>query len=152
VELLVCVAIIALLLGLLLPALAKSSRAADDAKCLATLRDLSVATMLYTYDYRCMPTTGTLGPVDELDLPPAAWRCRADRERPTLALGSSYAYLASLYMLDPGNPISPTTLKPWLALRVYERNPKLPLYRDLYEWHGYRNQAFWNGAVARWID
>ena len=50
VELLVCVAIIALLVALLLPALARARDAADALRCLSRQRQLSVATLMHQHD------------------------------------------------------------------------------------------------------
>jgi prepilin-type N-terminal cleavage/methylation domain-containing protein/prepilin-type processing-associated H-X9-DG protein len=51
VELLVVVAIIAVLAGLLLPALAQGRRAAQTARCVSNLRQLGLATQLYWDDH-----------------------------------------------------------------------------------------------------
>lgn len=50
IELLVVTAVIAMLLGLLLPALASSRRGAYRVACLANLRSLEIAHMLYVHD------------------------------------------------------------------------------------------------------
>jgi prepilin-type N-terminal cleavage/methylation domain-containing protein/prepilin-type processing-associated H-X9-DG protein len=52
IELLVVVAIIAVLISVLLPALASARRAAKAAKCLATVRQLQTAQLIYAGDFR----------------------------------------------------------------------------------------------------
>lgn len=51
VELLVVVAVIALLIGLLLPALSRARHAAQAAMCLANIRSLEIAQIAYANDY-----------------------------------------------------------------------------------------------------
>src|SRR5690606_17549096 len=50
VELLVVVGIIAVLLGLLLPALGRARAAADATACLANLRNMALAAQMYAHD------------------------------------------------------------------------------------------------------
>lgn len=52
IELLVVIGIIALLIGLLLPALGKAREAGRQLKCLANMKAISTATILYAQDYK----------------------------------------------------------------------------------------------------
>ena len=57
VELLVVIGIIALLIGILLPVLGKAREQANATKCLANVRQLALATILFAGDHKgCMPT------------------------------------------------------------------------------------------------
>jgi prepilin-type N-terminal cleavage/methylation domain-containing protein/prepilin-type processing-associated H-X9-DG protein len=152
IEVCVAVAVIAMLMGMLLPALGKARAAARNAGCLARLHDLSLCTVLYARDYACVPIWGTLGPVPMLQMPASCWWCPADRLCPQAEQGSSYAYLGLLYMGPDADIAVPSSLNPRLALRLYEDNPQLPLFRDLDERHPHRNVAFWDGVARRWWD
>jgi prepilin-type N-terminal cleavage/methylation domain-containing protein/prepilin-type processing-associated H-X9-DG protein len=63
VELLVVIGIIAILIALLMPALARAREAANSVKCLATLRSMHQAAVMHAGDHRgYMPVAGWQGP------------------------------------------------------------------------------------------
>jgi prepilin-type N-terminal cleavage/methylation domain-containing protein/prepilin-type processing-associated H-X9-DG protein len=152
IEVCVAVAVIGMLMGVLLPALGKSRLAARNTGCLARLHDLSICTVLYARDYACVPVWGTTGAVPMLEYPSANWWCPSDRRRAAAQQGSSYTYLGLLYMGPNPDIAAPETLNPRLALKCYEDNPQLPLFRDCEERHPHRNVAFWDGVARKWWD
>jgi type II secretory pathway pseudopilin PulG len=146
----VCTTIITVLISILVPGLRGSRDAARDITCKSQLRQLSMVTQTYSYDYKCVPVWGTIGAVPMLGLKRQHWNCPSDKLHPQYEQDSSYAYLASLYMGPQANFAQPSTLIPIVAMRAYENNPKLPLYWDLDTWHGFRNVAYWDGGADRW--
>jgi len=153
IELLVVIAIVGLLVGILLPALAKSRDAARSATCLARLHNLHVSMRLYADHYRTFPVAEQNDVLADLEMPNAVWKCPSDREHHASSPNqpySSYTYLAPLYMDPPPISFSLAQLKPVNALRKYENNPKLPLFWDREAWHGRdRNIVYWNGSAQR---
>ena len=152
IEVLVVMTVMATLMGMLLPALAKSRDAAKNAGCLARLHDLSLCTVLYAHDYKCLPVWGTTGSLRMLQLPPALWWCPADRLRSAEQLGSSYTYLGLLYMGPAPDIDVPSSLNPRLALKLYEDNPQSRKRGNCGERHPHRNVAFWDGVARKWWD
>src|SRR5437660_1353022 len=62
VELLVVIGIIALLIGILLPALSKARKAAQEAKCMNNIRQLCLGMLMYCDENRgCLPIDGGSG-------------------------------------------------------------------------------------------
>jgi prepilin-type N-terminal cleavage/methylation domain-containing protein/prepilin-type processing-associated H-X9-DG protein len=64
VELLVVLAIIALLIALLFPSLRRAREQANGVKCLSNLRQLGMAFIMYTNDYKRFPRPGVAEPSD----------------------------------------------------------------------------------------
>lgn len=145
-ELLVCLAAIALLLALLAPALAGSLACQRNLGCLARLNQLAACTVVYADAYRSLPDHGENGRVDQIDAGTAAWHCPADTKHAAGRGYSSYSWMAWMYV-DPRE-------RPGLSVvvRMFENNPELPLFRDAWEWHGYRNFCCWDGHARRWQD
>ena len=106
VELLVVIAVIALLAALLLPALTRARSAADSTACKNNLRQIGAALAMYVGDYNAYPGTYTLGTVSNQallgwylavfqyaygKLPPPNWKSEG-----TILSCPSYARLTGL--------------------------------------------------------
>jgi len=116
IELLVVVSIIALLVGLLLPALGSARRSAQAVHCLSNLRSFSGAMLLYAQDHgNAFPLSShtTASVVDRMNwtyvlvkygAPPEVRRCPNDEDFGTTGRSSSYAtndYLEPVLYLGP---------------------------------------------------
>jgi prepilin-type N-terminal cleavage/methylation domain-containing protein len=154
IEILVTVAIIALLIGMALPALAGARDAARASTCLARLHNLHVSMRIYADSYRTFPVAEQDDVLSDLEMPDTVWKCPSDKIRSAAAPAelpySSYTYLAPIYMDPPPEVHTLAQLKPVNALRKYENNPRLPLFWDYDPWHDRdRNIVYWNGSAQR---
>lgn len=162
VELLIVIAIIALLLSILLPALSKARGIANDSVCKFNLRSFGQAINSYINDYNCIPATTQSMinvPADEIDLAirlrnywdvkdPSItekvkpWYCPNDKER-VIATGGSYMYyMAPIYQIYSFAPPYPNLQK-----LTYGR-PRLVILYDSTKYHGlYFNVLTIDGAV-----
>lgn len=154
IELLVVLAIIGLLIGLILPGLAKSRGAAKSVSCLAKLRTLQQTARMYSDEQRTMAVSAMASSIPVYELPAQVWRCPEDKAVAGVPLAmmaySSYTYLAPLYMDPPASGMVLSQLKPKNGLRKYENNPQIPLFWDRDENHEKdRNIVYWNGVAER---
>ena len=154
IELLVTITIIAVLIGLLLPALSHARATARNDKCLAQLRDLSVAVAAYQADHRMAYPSGlaAMGYGEESGI--------AGAEEPAGGLvcpanpaGEPYAFMA----LSSGNGAIVDTLREWIVasdaftfrhgLRRGERPDQDP---NSMQWlRTWRNKGFLSGGAGR---
>lgn len=107
VELLVCIAIVALLMALLMPSLAKAREMAITTKCAANQRGLGIALAQYAADYRArMPLTPkNENPVGKVTYGMRDWyRIYRDYILPANALGTSMDAQRNIYNLGLISP------------------------------------------------
>ncbi len=93
IELLVVISIIALLIGLLLPALSHARERAKQIGCLSNQRQLALAFLNYGNDFDAIPGCTNHGPRDNLD-----WSGYANRHRPNekvFPYGRIYPYVSN---------------------------------------------------------
>jgi type II secretory pathway pseudopilin PulG len=144
--------IVGVLVGLVLPAVAKSRAAARSVACMSRLRSIQVAARIYADHYRTLPMVSPEKSIFEFELPAAGWRCPEDQPAPPLSdtAYSAYFYLGVFYMDPPAWGFDFPRMKPKLGLRRYEENPMLPIFWDREVNHdGDRNVVAWNGAATR---
>jgi prepilin-type N-terminal cleavage/methylation domain-containing protein/prepilin-type processing-associated H-X9-DG protein len=95
IELLVVIAIMAILMALLLPSLRRAREQANGVKCLSNLRQLGMAFILYTNDYKRFPRPAVASPMDT----PEDWFYWDQLRAPQRDFGGIVPYL--------GRPMNP---------------------------------------------
>lgn len=178
VELLVVMGIIALLIGLLSPALAKARASALRTKCLSNLHGATVGLMAYLPDnnnylpyvlplsedqYDDEEEEDLLTTLDDYISNFDVFLCPSDDTGVGEALGSSYEYWPGWIMF--AREFFRGESKRTVARTVtvfYEKTPgKWPVLADAEAWHGAsgadtgKNASFWDGSADRlenWQD
>jgi prepilin-type N-terminal cleavage/methylation domain-containing protein/prepilin-type processing-associated H-X9-DG protein len=160
IELLTVMAVVAVLAGLLLPALSTARGRAREAACLSNVHQIGIAIMSYVADYRDhLPVAGRLGPEplfawpalpDALGAPvrdSAVFRCPGDTDTATALypeFGTSYEW----------NTFLNGKLIDRAALRVVGMEIQAPLLGDAEAFHGNgrRNYLYPDGRVSSSLE
>jgi hypothetical protein len=151
VDLLVTLAIIALLMAILLSSLKGMRAAAWSAKCSSNLHQVAAACGAYMADRRVLPHAGQGQLIPLLELPGELWICPANHglpEAPGINL-DSYHYPAAPTFISGQSPSGQRNHRWDIVSRVYDENRRAPLVEDMVMWHGYRNVAGLDGAVTQ---
>lgn len=155
VELLAVILIVAILLGLMAPALRGSRDAARAATCGSNLRSLAQGTQAIATFERPLPVAHeavTLTEAEMWDLGPGVWLCPSveDWHRPFDAPDSatSYSYVPGVFLAESGWLEHPQASNRGWVNDLYQRYPNLPLFEDWGWPHAGRRQSVdINGAV-----
>jgi prepilin-type N-terminal cleavage/methylation domain-containing protein/prepilin-type processing-associated H-X9-DG protein len=169
IELLVCIGIIALLVGILMPVLSKAKQAANQVYCANNLRSIAQATVLYYNEQNDLPSTAqsyidlrvnqkdtavmlaphmadperSANPSTSERITP--WTCLNDHVRWNVTGGTYYYYLANLYTIYTLNGQH-------FKLRVLlDKKPRTPLFMDWASFHlnsKYGNVCYFDGSVT----
>lgn len=150
VELLVIVAIVALVVGLLLTTLSPARQEARTTKCQANLASLGKATQVYVASHDRLPVASEYPDSNEReawDVDWRVWQC------PSVEVhdGRDYSYLAGAFLQDNLLIITPDPRLEPEVRRLYEDFPALPLFEDgEFKRHaGARNAVRYDGSVVR---
>ena len=166
VELLVVISIIAILAGLLLPALARGKRTALSISCVSNLHQIGVALDLYVQDNNdhlptCtqMPSLGTNLPSIVTVLLPyseskAVFQCAADRVK-FPSEGTSYEWNAFLNGASYDQPETWSLVTQGIVETIFGGRLNTPLIGDAEPYHGTpgsvagKNALYFDGRVER---
>jgi len=162
-ELLVTLAIVALLLTILVPSLATSREITRAILCKSNLRQLATVTIIYANDSRQLFEANTHLLDDQLllwEVPDQVWHCPSDlnRTRSSSVSSSSYTYAAGAIMEQYSYPLRSLRVGSGAhALRVYERSIDRSLFYDSTARHSKKGSAgcivvLWSGAVRPMKD
>ncbi|QOV88270.1 type II secretion system protein [Humisphaera borealis] len=153
VELLVVIGIIAVLIGILLPSLAAARRQANSTKCLANIRTLATAQMMYAAENRnhlvqasdqgsfAIEQGSWIGALERYSAAPLARRCPADRspyfEAPFVLAGIP-GYRTCSYAIN--NYVSakhaPTGITPVIKITQVRQSSSVIQFLELVEFGG----------------
>ncbi len=176
-ELLVSIGVVAVLVGITIPALSKSRAAAREVICQSNLRQNLISTKVYENDYKVLPvhqinnnppnSTASVDLGRALEIRESgkkAWNCPEDRGF-VASDGETYFYSYGYFGLTAMvNQRPPAIFIPLNAQRRYEREAnyelyyRLPLYMDARHFHrsrrgaphyegGRQNAVWWDGTV-----
>ena len=169
VEVLVSLSVIAVLIAILVPGLARARSMARDTACRANLSTFGKAIHAYMIDCDGLPVAhvrfdlrkGQTALVDALGEdalggPPrlgedagGVYRCPED-EIVAPETGMSYDYVAGAFLMDSLLAEEPLSELRRRVTGMYEEDPSLPLMDDARGWHnGAKNALFFDGSVSR---
>ncbi|MFG0328751.1 MAG: type II secretion system protein [Phycisphaerales bacterium] len=172
IELLVVISIIGLLVGLLMPGLARARASGQNIKCLSNLKQIATALTIYMPDNRddlpyVLPLGSSKGEgqddllveLEKYVTSTEIFSCPSDDTGVSEELGSSYDYWPGWIMFareifrgDSKTSVARTVTK------FYERTPgRWPVMADAEAWHleinpSGKNASYWDGSADALID
>lgn len=147
IELLVCVAIIALLVGIVLPGLMHAKGVAARVACAAQLHSIAIATASQAMSTDSMPVYRDNERVDSIGVDPKAWICPDDRGSLLAATDTSYAYFGIVGPFSGTDFSEPKSIRGDIALRRFEASPSSPLYKEASRAQRHAHIARFDGGV-----
>lgn len=149
VELLIALAVIALLISIALPALARSVRFAKATACTAGLKQITTLTIALADERQAMPEGEGAFPLDALEAPARAWRCPLDsRLASSPSRASSYTYLG-LETFETRRDASKRekALAAKQAYRKFTLDPASPIFKEVDHTPAHHHVALFCGRI-----
>lgn len=147
IELIVCIAIIAALVGLVVPGLSRAKRAGARVACAAQLRSIAIATASEAMAMDSMPVYRENERVDSIGVDSKAWICPDDRGSLLAATDTSYAYFGIVGPFSRADFSEPKSIRGDIALRHFEASPSSPLYKEASRTQRHAHIARFDGCV-----
>lgn len=147
IELIVVIAMISLLVGILLPAMARARKASLSLDCLTRLRSLAQVAAIYKDNHKVLPVAHEYASDADLeiwDVPSTIFLCPSrDNFKPW-----RYSYLAGAFMQHNLMAADPDPELAQQVTQMYEVAPGLPLLEDAGDYHDHmKNMVQMDGSA-----
>lgn len=148
IEAMFVIGVIAILVGILLPAVGDGRRMAKNSKCKMQLHSLGQLTIIYYNDYRRLPLAHEFPTTPET----YAWGSGPNSESwwicPEAKDDWRYSYLAGAFMQHSLTAVDPDPKTVPEVTSMYENTQGLAMFEDASNWHsGWKNVVRFSGEV-----